>query len=268
MHGWTVNLFVSPGQNRSSDNSNIAAGESSCAGGNVPGSGALPPGCNDGSWSHAYSGNIAYQMGKWYTTYAYEMHKHVNRTSDIADPALSAIDIGDERGWKFGTQYAFSKQTTFNVIYEDLKRYVDPSIEFQNERTRTGFWLALTQNLHNNDSINFGWARANPSPGDPGQHNTPGGFNPDNMANMYTIAYKHAIDKHVSWYADWALTLNHPDAHYDLGAGGRGVTTDCHDATTLTAFDATQNPPISGTGPHCFAGGRLQGFSAGLKVQF
>ena len=28
-----------------------------------------------------------------------------------------------------------------------------------------------------------------------------------------------------------ALTLNHGNAHYDLGAGGRGVTTDCHDGT-------------------------------------
>jgi hypothetical protein len=184
------------------------------------------------------------------------------------DPVLSSFDIGDERAWKFGAQYAFSNKTTVSGIYEDLKRYLDPSLEFQNERTRTGFWLALTQNLKNRDSINLGWARANPSPGDPGQHNSPGGFAPDNMANMYTIAYKHAIDQHVSWYADWALTLNHPDAHYDLGAGGRGITTDCHDATQLTAFDATVNPPVSGTGPHCFTGGRLQGFSAGLKVQF
>lgn len=269
LHGWTFNLLASPGQNRSSDSSNIAAGESSCAGGNVPGSGALPPGCNDGAFSNAYSGNVAYQMGKWYATYAYELHQRVNRSSDIADPVLSPLDIADERAWKAGVQYAFSPRSTISLIYEDLKRYVDPSLEFQNERTRNGFWTAFSQGLSNSDSINFGWARANPSPGDTGQHNTPGGPNPDNMANLYTIAYKHAIDKHVSWYADWALTLNHPDAHYDLGAGGRGITTDCHDAATLTAFDPTAAPvPVSGTGPHCFAGGRLQGFSAGLKVQF
>jgi len=89
------------------------------------------------------------------------------------------------------------------------------------------------------------------------------------MANMYTVAYKHAIDKHVSWYADWAMTLNHVAAHYDLGAGGRGITTDCHDATPLSAFDPTVAPtPVSYTGPHCFAGGRLQGFSTGLKLTF
>ena len=71
------------------------------------------------------------------------------------------------------------------------------------------------------------------------------------MANMYTVAYKHAIDKHVSWYADWALTLNHPDAHYDLGAGGRGITTDCHDAAG-----------------NCFPGGKIQGLSVGMQYNF
>src|SRR6202008_4362462 len=35
----------SPAQNRSLDNSNIASGESDCAGGNIPGSGALQPAC-------------------------------------------------------------------------------------------------------------------------------------------------------------------------------------------------------------------------------
>jgi predicted porin len=264
--GLTINLLASPGQNRASDNSLIAAGESSCAGGNVPGSGALPPACNDGSWGSAYSGSLNLTSHKLYLTTAYELHKNVNRVSDLPD--LNPADVADESAWKLGAQYSFSKNTQLSAIYEDMQRFVPGFLEFQNERSRNGFWLALTQNLNARDNINFGWARANPSPGDPGQHNSTGGFKPDNMANLYTFAFKHAIDRHVLWYFDYALTLNHPDAHYDLGAGGRGLTTDCHDGSLIAAFDPTVNPPVSGTGPHCYTGGRLQGFSTGLDLRF
>ena len=44
-----------------------------------------------------------------------------------------------------------------------------------------------------------------------------------------------------------------------------------HDATTLAAFDPTANGGLGGVtggGPHCFAGGRLQGFSTGLDIKF
>ncbi len=263
---FSVSLLMAPGQNRSFDDGNIAAGESSCAGGNIPGSGATPPQCNDGSFGTAYSGSVTYDHGPVYLIGAYELHKKVNRSSDLAD--LDPNDVVDEAAWKVGGQFKLSRATTFNAIYENMTRFDPLYLQYQNERTRDGFWLALTQRLSPKSDINFGWARANPTPGDPGQHNTPGGANPDNMANMYTVAYKHAIDRHVSWYADWAMTLNHTAAHYDLGAGGRGLTTDCHDASQLAAFDATVTPPISGDGPHCFAGGRLQGFSTGLKVSF
>jgi predicted porin len=274
MHGLTFNALVSPGQNRAFDNSNIASGEAGCSGGNLPGSGALAPACNDGSWGSIYSGSLNYQAKKLYFTTAYELHKKVNRSSDIAPipAAPNAIpndpnDVGDEQAWKIAAQYAFSKNTLLSGIYEDMQRYVPAYLQYQNERTRNGFWLALTQNLNEKENVNFGWARANPSPGDPGQHNTTGGPNPNNMANMYTFAFKHAIDRHTLWYFDWALTLNHPDAHYDLGAGGRGLTTDCHDASTLAAFDPTTGA-VTGNGPHCYAGGRLQGFSTGLDLRF
>ena len=45
-NGLLLNVLVSPGQNRSYDNSNLASGEADCAGGNVPGSGATPAACN------------------------------------------------------------------------------------------------------------------------------------------------------------------------------------------------------------------------------
>jgi hypothetical protein len=68
----------------------------------------------------------------------------------------------------------------------------------------------------------------------------------------------------LSFYADYAETLNHFAAHYDLGAGGRGVTTDCHDASNpdTSGFDP------NGGAPHCYAGGHLQGVSLGMKYVF
>ena len=122
----------------------------------------------------------------------------------------------------------------------------------------------MSQQLAANDSVHFGWAHAGQTPGDTGQHNTPGGLNSDNAANMFTLAWKHQVDKQLSFYADFAETLNHTAAHYDLGAGGRGVTTDCHDASNpdTTGFDP------NGNAPHCWAGGKLQGVSVGMKYMF
>jgi predicted porin len=270
MNGATVNLLVAPGQNRAADNSNIPAGESSCAGGNSPGSGALPPACNDGSWGLAYSGSAQYQRGRFYVTGAYEMHKKVNRSSDLGVPAtdpLAIADVADEDARKVGAQYLLGTGTTISGIYEDMRRYVPEFLMYQNERQRTGTWFAVTQAFTKKDNLNFGWAHANGTPGDPGQHNTVGGANADNAANMYTIAFKHAIDNHFSWYVDTAYTANHADAHYDLGAGGRGVTTDCHDASTEAAFDPTTGT-VTGNGPHCYAGGQLRGVSAGIDLKF
>ena len=265
LNGFSFSALVSPGQNRADDNSLIPSGESSCAGGNIPGSGALPPSCNDGSFGTAYSASASFQNGPLYLTAAYELHKDVNRTSDL--PNLDPRDVGDERAAKIGVQFAFPTQTTLSAIYEDMKRTIPADLEFQNERTRKGYWLALTQGLSAKDSLSLGWAHANATPGDPGQHNTPGGANPDNAANMYTVAFKHKWDEQTLWYADWAMTVNHQAAHFDLGACGRAVTTDCHDGSQLAAFDPTTGA-VTGDGPHCFAGGKLQGVSVGVNYKF
>ena len=89
----------------------------------------------------------------------------------------------------------------------------------------------------------------------------------DNSANLYSLAWRHAIDKYTTLYIDYAMTDNHADAHYDLGAGGHGVTTDCHDSTPMAAFDPTTGG-VTNTGPHCFSSGRLQGVSAGVAFKF
>jgi predicted porin len=262
--------MYSPGQNRDNTSSIVPSAEPDCAGGNIPGSGALPPTCNDGSFGNLYSFSLGYLGGPLYLTTAYEVHRNVNRTSDL--PNLDPRDVGDESAFKVGGQYTFPSKTTLNALWERTKRKLPSDLESQNERTRNNAtWLALTQVLTDKDNISFGWAHAGATPGDPGQHNTSGGPNPDNAANMYSLAWRHAIDKSLTLYADWAMTVNHADAHYDLGAGGHGVTTDCHDSSPLAAFDPTANNGnggVTGDGPHCFAGGRLQGVSAGVNYKF
>ena len=264
--GASFKAMYSPGQNRDNTSSIVPSSEPDCAGGNIPGSGALPPTCNDGSFGDLYSVSAAYANGPLYLTAAYEMHRNVNRTSDLPD--LDPRDIGNESAFKVGGQYTFATRTTVSALWERTKRAIPADLDFQNERTRhNATWLALTQVVTDKDSVSVGWAHAGSTLGDPGQHNTTGGANPDNAANMYTLAWRHALDKYTTLYADWAMTDNHRDAHYDLGAGGHGVTTDCHDSTPMAAFDATTGA-VSNTGPHCFAGGRLEGVSVGVNYKF
>jgi hypothetical protein len=81
---------------------------------------------------------------------------------------------------------------------------------------------------------------------------------------MYTIAWKHLVDKNFSWYLDYATTNNGRFAHYDLGAGGRAVTTDCHDGSNPDGSGFDPN----GGAPHCYTGAKLQGVSLGMKYRF
>jgi predicted porin len=282
--GINFNALYSPGQNRADDSSNLSGGSSDCAGGNIPGSGGLPVACNDGAFSNAYSASLSYTNMGLYITGAYEMHRKVNRTSDLFDPSSAAAsaasfdprDVADEHAAKLGVQYTFPTRTTVSAIWEKMKRNIDPALDFQNERTRSGYWLALSQGITSKDSLHLGWAHANKTPGNLPQHNTfSDSTNFDNVANMYTLAWKHQMDKNLSIYANWAETINHRDAHYDLGAGGRGVTTDCHDGsnpldtnTPIAVLDPTATfDPASG-GPRCWTGGHLKGISLGLKYVF
>lgn len=281
IEGFTFSVLFSPGQNRSSASDNIPAGESDCAGGNIPGSGGTgapggaPISCNDGAFSDAWSASAAYETGVLrsvvYVTAAYERHRKVNRNSDIygifgyplpaAQAGWDAADVVDEDAAKIGAQVTLPTRTQVSGIFERLHRYVPAFLRFQNERQRTGVWLAVSQQITPADSVHVGWARANRTPGDPGQHNTAGGFDPNNEADLVTAALKHQLGPNVVAYLDWALTANHHDAHFDLGAGGRAVTTDCHDGSLPASGDQSSNP-------HCWAGGKLQGVSVGLNGKF
>jgi hypothetical protein len=189
---------------------------------------------------------------------------------------LFNADVADEDAAKIGVQLTLPTKTTVSAIYESMHRYVPAQLAFQNERQRDGTWLALSQDVTAKDNVSFGWAHAFKTPGDPGQHNDgtlttgdsgsagPTAYAPnDNQADMLTAAYKHTIKPGLMWYIDYAATLNGPSAHYDLGAGGRGVTTDCHDANSS---------PTSGGGiganPHCWTGGLLQGVSVGMRYNW
>jgi predicted porin len=292
-NGLNFNVLVSPGQNRANNDDNLASGESDCTGGNDPTSGGNPlVTCSDGSFGTAVSANVAYTGGPLYVTAAYELHQKVNRQSDIAGaygavpvlgpqncqtaglPTPTAVqlcmdDVANEWAWKVGVMYSFPTGTKIGGIYESMHRDVPADLAFQNERTRNGTWLVIEQKVTETDELDFGWAHAFKAQGDPGQHNTAtipydGGlafYAPnDNQANMTTAAWKHMWSENLQTYITGAATFNGPSAHYDLGAGGRSVTTDCHDAFNASGGIASA--------PHCYAGALLVGVSTGVKWRF
>src|SRR5712691_9100630 len=246
MGAFSFSALFSPGQNRSSDNSIKASGEPVCTGGN-------DPVCNDGSFDNAFSIAGVYEAGPLYGILAYELHKNVNRTGDEAvPPPLGSVGIADEQAVKAGVQYLVSPNTTINAILERMTRKA-PNPNF-NERQRNGSWLALTQKVTARDDVNLGWAHAGKTPGDVGTNRADGTFATgpvDNAANMYTVGYKHHWDRQTNWYAVYARQMNHNGAHYDLGASGHGITTDCKDANG-----------------NCFAGATLQAVSVGMTYNF
>jgi predicted porin len=297
---FSFDALISPGQNRTYNNVVQSSGSPDCNGGNEPGSGNLLLNCDDGGFSDAYSIDLKFEKGPLYATVAYEMHKDVNRNSDgigsnspiygylqgVNSPLLDfatyefvtaeypgvaatngytppyLTDIGNESAFKAGLQYKFAFGLTVNGIYEYLKRSLPADLQFQNERQRNGLWFAVTQVFSPKDTVSVGWAHAGATPGDPGgQHN----YNPtdqDNSANMYTIDWKHAFDDHLYWYFDAAETVNNGNAHYDLGAGGRGLTTDCHDGTNTVVID------YSSAGNTTWGGCHIVGFSSGVHYKF
>jgi len=174
-------------------------------------------------------------------------------------------DSADEWAAKIGGQYRFQFGLTVSYLWEKTERKLSPQMEFQDERTRPNAqWAALEYEFPSGaDRVAIGYAHAGATPGDPGgQHN----YNPNlvgqNTANMYTFAYWHKFDKQLTWYFNWAQTINDGNAHYDIGAGSHGIKTDCHDATHTPFID------YSSAGPTTWGGCHAQGFSTGLNFKF
>jgi predicted porin len=238
--------------NRSSD----GIGSNNPIYGALPGSG---PGCTGGVGPP--SPLLDCLPGGQYLTFFSEFP-----TSGAAgSPPYSPLyDVADESAMKFGGQYRFGFGLTVSALWEEMKRNVPAAMEFQNERQRTGDWLAIEYEFPNgSDRVAAGWAHAGASVGDPGgQHN----YNPNgigtNQANMYTLAWWHKFDKQLSWYVDMADTANDGNAHYDIGAGSHGIKTDCHDATHTPFID------YSSAGPTTWGGCHELGVSTGLDFKF
>src|SRR6266704_3522493 len=256
--GASFSALWAPGQNRASDNSNNASGEPDCTGGGggVTGGGVVNP-CTDGSFGDAFSVAGVYEAGPLYGIIAFEQHNKVNRTGDegsgvTGSAPVGAVGVADEAATKVGLQYTVTRNTILNVIFERMTRKA-PNANF-NERQRNGSWLALTQKITGQDDINVGWAHAAKTPGQPGGGDSGVTTNPgpvDNASNMYTVGYKHHFDKQSNWYAVYARQANKAGGHFDLGASGHGITTDCKDAL--------------GT---CFTGETLQAVSVGWMYSF
>jgi predicted porin len=232
MGSLSFGVLVSPGQNRSTNNGLYAMGEPDCPGGNstagLNGNNGQPNPCADGSFANAYSAAVRYQSGPLYAIAGYELHKKVNRSGDEIDPGT--IGVRDEAAYKIGVQYTLPTHTIVNAIVERLKRdAITPDLD---ERTHTATWLAVTQRMTPYDDLNFGWAHAGKTPGQPdqgvqdrfGNANGPGPS--DNKANLFAIGYKHRfMDNRTTGYLVFARLKNGYWAHYSLGAGGHGLPT-------------------------------------------
>jgi predicted porin len=247
--GVSFNALWAPGQNRASDNSNNASGEPDCTGGGGVGAGD----CNDGSFGDAYSVAGVFESGGLYGILAYELHSKVNRTGDenAVQVPTGAVGVANESAAKIGVQYMFPTNTIVSVIFEKLTRNApDPNF---NERSHNASWLAVTQKLGDKDDVNLGWAHAGKTPGAPNGDSgvTANGGPVDNASDMFALGYKHHFDKKSNWYAVYARQANKAGGHYDLGASGHGITTDCKDAVGL-----------------CFTGETLQAVSVGWMYSF
>ena len=241
--GLSFSGLVSPGQNRSTDGLTYALGEPDCTGGNTVGPQNPANGCNDGSFGTAYSASVAYEMGPLYATAAYELHKRVNRAGD--DLAPGSVGIANESAFKIAVQYTLAEMTTINLIWERMKR--NAITASQDERTRNGLWLALTQKLGPRDELNVGWAHAGKTPGNPNgappNMNGVDGSNQavNNAANQFSLGYKHRFeDKKVSVYAVYTDLKNKDYGHYALGVSGHGIVTRNKDGdgATFSGYNA------------------------------
>ena len=296
----SFDLQYALGQNVNDNNVTIPLGSVDCAGGNAPGSGNLPLNCDDGGFGDAFSGALKFETKSFYVTAAAELHKDVNRNSDgigsnslqynilflqhsplldwgtfdsiVAEfPGYAAVatpayltDIANEKDFRVGAQYKFPFGLTVDALWEEMKRDLPAELQFQNERQRNTTWLAFTQEFNGGtDTVSAGWGHAGATVGDPaGEHNYNPNFDGKNQANLYTIAWIHKLDKQLSWYIDGAMTVNDGNAHFDIGAGGHGIKTDCHDGTNTVITD------FSSAGPTTWGGCRELGVSTGVNYKF
>ncbi len=139
------------------------------------------------------------------------MRRNIREPPPSARPAYNdAYDTADEWAVKFGGQYRFEFGLTVSYLWEEMHRNVPAVMEFQNERQRTGDWLpsSTSSTAARTGSQQAGrmpvprWATRVDS-----TTTTPDGIG-NNQANMYTFAWWHKLDKQLTWYFDFAETVN------------------------------------------------------------
>ncbi len=223
MGGVNVSVMVTPGQNRTGDNSGVPEGEfyapgiGLCAGSGVGGSGAAGPPCNDGSFGNAISTSVFGDTGTVYWTAAYELHKRVNREGDQTDPVLATkVGARDESAIKGAAQY-HTPQMTVNFIVEDMMRKLGDEPTNLDERSRTGYYVSGVDKAGDGSQVELAWGHANKTKGDPA------GVTPNNQANLYALGYRHFLASNFAIYGVYATQVNGNGAHYDLGASGHGI---------------------------------------------
>ena len=118
---------------------------------------------------------------------------------------LTAVDMADEWAMKFGGQYRFDFGLTVSYMWEEMHRKVPQFMEFQNERQRTGDWVALEQVFN-------GGADGSPSAGRMPERRrairvdstiTTRTTIGNNQANMYTFGWWHKLDKQLTAYFEY-----------------------------------------------------------------
>ena len=102
-----------------------------------------------------------------------------------------------------------------------MQRKLPAALEFQNERQRNGHWLAATQDLGEGQrQRRLGACRS-----DAGRPGRAAQLQPEQLATTPPTCTRRVeanFDKQLYWYFDSAETINDGNAHYDIGAGGRG----------------------------------------------
>ena len=233
-------------------------------------------------------------------TAAYELHKSVNRNSDgvgannpyygylmglaqwsVAAAQLGRVqrirrrisaggpgfgtpeyanDVANESAFKVGVQYTFDFGLAVSGIYEYMKRDLPADLEFQNERQRNGLWFALSRiSRRRITSAWVGRMRERRRAIRAGSITT---IRPTaTTTRTCTRSRGSTISTRLVLVLRCGGHGQHGNAHYDLGAGGRGVTTDCHDGTTQAFID------YSSAGPTTWGGCQI-GVSTGLNYKF
>jgi len=95
------------------------------------------------------------------------------------------------------------------------------------------------------DSFHIGYAHAFKSPGSLGEHNIETTPDADQLVEHVHRDVPPCRRRDSQLLLRLRAAGKHATAHYDLGAGGRSITTDCHDGSQIAAVngaDGTSQP--------------------------